>query len=78
MRKSKKPDVSVLPDSGNEEADCAWARLLAQRDIKLYLMGDSKFMATTMPKLVEGKSISKAESVYFMVVFGSLLSTEGG
>lgn len=62
---------SIFPSSGNEEADSAWAALVAQRDLELLFMGDDEHLRKTLHEILKKQQPSDAELAYFVDVLRS-------
>jgi hypothetical protein len=64
---------SVLPDSGNKEADEAWAKLLAEAHMELVSEGDVQALFVTVQRITR-KDPNEAEWEYLKAVLrGQLL-----
>ena len=74
MTQDSCPRESVLPDSGNKEADEAWARLLAEAHIELFSEGDIRALFSTVHRITR-KDPNEAEWQYLKAVlrFGRLI-----
>ena len=69
MRSS--PKGSVFPVSGNDEADFAWAELVAERDLELFCWGTDERLRKTLHAITGKPNPRGAEAVYFAAVLKS-------
>ncbi len=62
---------SVFPASGNDEADSAWAELLAERDLELLGWGTDERLRKNLHAITGKSNPSDAESAYYIAVLRS-------
>ncbi len=68
MTKSGNRAASIFPSSGNDEADAAWAELVAGRDLELLCWGTDEHLRETLHAITGSQKPSAAETAYFVAV----------
>ena len=68
MTKSGNRAASIFPSSGNDEADSAWAQLIAERDLELLDWGTDDYLRETLHAVTGSQEPSAAETAYFVAV----------
>ncbi len=71
MTKKSHHNTSVFPASGNDEADSAWAQLIAERDRELLDWGTEERLCKTVHAITGKPNPSDSESAYFIAVLRS-------
>ncbi len=71
MTKSGNRAASIFPSSGNDEADAAWAELVAERDLELMFWGTDERLQETLHAITGKQNCSDAELAYFVAVLRS-------
>ena len=71
MTNRKSRTASIFPASGNWEADCAWAEIVAQRDLDLLFWGTDERLRETLHAITGKQNRSDAESAYFVAILRS-------
>ncbi len=61
-------NAGVFPASGNDEADSAWAQLIAERDLELLGWGTDEYLRETLHAITGSQEPSAAETAYFVAV----------
>ena len=59
---------SVFPASGNDEADSAWAELVAERDLELLGWGTDEYLRETLHAITGSQDPNAAETAYFVAI----------
>ncbi len=67
----RKSRASIFPSSGNWEADCAWAEIVAQRDLDLLFWGTDERLQECLHAITGKQNLSDAECAYFVAVLRS-------
>ncbi len=71
MTKSGNRAASIFPSSGDCEADSAWAKLVAERDLELFFWGTDERLQECLHAITGKQNPSDAESAYFVAVLRS-------
>ncbi len=68
MTKKSHHNTSVFPASGNDEADSAWAQLIAERDLELLGWGTDEYLRETLHAITGSQDPNAAETAYFVAI----------
>ncbi len=68
MTKRKNRTASIFPNSGNLEADQAWAALIVKRDLELLFWGNSAPFMKSLQAITGRRERNVAEEAYLMEV----------
>ncbi len=71
MTKSGNRAASIFPSSGNDEADAAWVKLVAERDLELLFWGTDERLRKNLHAITGKSNPSEAETAYFVAVLRS-------
>ncbi len=68
MSNASRNDETVFPSNENSAANCAWAVLVAVRDLELLSLGSDERLMETLHIITGKKDRSDAESTYLHLV----------
>ena len=72
MTNRKNDTASIFPNSGNSEADEAWATIVAQSDLELFVWGHDYRLMKRLHAITGNPEFNTAEMAYFVnVIRGS-------
>ena len=68
MSKTTVRKATILPETGNEDADFCWGALLAQRDLELRVMCQDQYLYEVLESVRGRRDLSSAEIGYLSQV----------